>query len=69
MKTKERIKLVKKAKKEIDALSKKRDKVFDHLLRKLGIDPVIGDDELLFDYLYNNCGTATSTVKGTEFPK
>lgn len=67
MKKREKIQLVKKAKKQIDALTKKRDDVFERLLLNLGIDPVTGDDDALFDFLYNNGGTATLAVENTEF--
>jgi len=69
MKKREKVQLVKKAKKQIDVLTKKRDQTFEHLLLNLGIDPITGDDDALFDFLYNNSGTATSAIENTEFPE
>jgi len=67
MKKSEKIQLVKKAKKQIDALTKERDQTFNRLLQSLGIDPITGDDDALFNFLYNNRGTATSAIENTEF--
>jgi len=69
MKKSEKIKLVKKAHKQMQELAKKRDKIFDRLLDKLGIDPIVGDDNALFDYLFNDFSNAKFAVENTEFPE
>ncbi len=69
MKKSEKIKLVKKAHKQIQVLAKKRDKIFERLLDKLGIDPITGDDNALFDYLFNGFSNAKFAIENTEFPK
>lgn len=59
MTQKETAKLLSFTKARIQMLTNRRDRVYDDLITKLGVE----DTNMLFDYMYNGRGTAVSVAK------